>query len=414
MRKILIILFILLLTHPLLGTFFLNRYWVPELVNDTRDLRQHDSIGISLQPFLMHTNEANPIKNIKNQYIYELDGFLMLSNLQYNEILNNRSAITMPSEWIANNYNVPIRLNGNIYAQGIAWNMTYVVMPWCLIGWSSAIGPMTGAINIQPEEEPEKYKLKESMLLQTIHIYNRLSHDLGFKQNYTRFINIADQDFYITFYIDRDYFLYMRKIKFTGQIGGILPTAHKVDINNPADIPGGINGHNALYAACYLDLLLKEDISFNLTGKAMYVLPKDTEIRLRLWTESLRFGGLATSAQINPGIIYNFSPSLRIDGLRHGLGMQVNYSTWGQRTSNYAFSENLPITDNTKQNMEAISSWNQEHCNITLFYDFAREAAYDPTCQKILSFSADIPIDLLFANNSGRSLALSLIFSCNF
>jgi hypothetical protein len=407
-----IILFIFI--NQLYGTFFLNKYWVPELVNNETNPRISDSINFSLQPFLMHTNEANPIRNVNNQYIYELDGFLTLSNLEYNNIINNKSSIMIPSEWIANNYNIPLRLNGNIYSKGVAWNLSYNLAPWCMIGWSSGIGPMTGVINVTPEEEGNKYKLKESMLLQILNTYDNLSKNLGFNKNYTNFINFADQDFYILFCINREYFCYMRKIKFTGQFGGIVPTAHETDIDNPADIPGGINGFSAMYIAGYLDLLLKEDVSLNLIGKIVHLFPAERQTKLRLWTESLRFGGITATASINPGIIYNFSPTLRIDGLRRGLGLQLCYSTWGQRQSEYAFPGILNLPEYVTENMESISSWNQEHCNVTFFYDFTREASIDPCYKTMLSFSADIPVNFFFANNSGRSLGISVIFSCNF
>lgn len=407
--------FILLISiNTIYGTFFLNKYWVPELVNDQRNLRVTDSTSIKIQPFIMHTNEANPTKNIQNQYVYELDGFLSLANLEYNNILNNNMSITIPSEWIANDYHIPLRLNGNLYAKGIAWNITHAFLPWLTIGWSSGIGPMTGAMNIQPSEEPEKYRLKESILIQSIDLYKTLSMNLGFVKNHTNFINFADQDIYIAFCFDRDYFCYMRKIKFTGKLGGIVPTSHTVDINNPADIPGGLNGFSAIYSGLYIDLILKEDVFFNFTSKFIYLFPQEKTIRLRNWTESLRFGGKLAPTSITPGIIYNFSPVLRIDGLRHGLGIEVNYSVWGQNTTAYSFHGNLDIPEYIKINMESVSTWNQEHCNITLFYDFTREASIDPYCKKILSFSADIPVHFFFSNNSGRSLGISLLFESDF
>lgn len=407
MKKI----FILFLFPTIIeATFFLNRYWVPELVNQAILSYKRTNTQITIQPFIMTASQANTSNNITNPNIYEIDGIVTLANLNYTYLLqhpNEQSLI--PSEWIAYNYIVPLRLNGKISSTGIAWNIEYQVTNGCSIGWASGYSKIIGAMNIQPQEEASKYKLKEGLIIQINEIYNTLTKKLNLFDNYTSFNNFADQDFYIRFELSKDYALHMRKIKLCTQLGGIVAAAHTTSIKNPADIPGGTNGFNGIYGAAYIDLLLKEDVNFAIEGKLIYLTPGTKEIRTKQWFESNRFGGYVGNVDIAPGFIYNFSPTLSIEGIRRGLGFKVNYSTWGQAESRYGFTNPNNVVQQIQMNIESETKWNQEHCNVTVFYDFDREAI-DPITEKYLAFSADIPVDFFFAHNSAKSLGISLLF----
>jgi hypothetical protein len=411
MKKILLY---MLLHNTLLPTFFLNRYWTPELTNQAILGYRRVLENITIQPFMMTADKANKSNNMLTPNVYEIDGLVSIANLHHSYLLNNPNQENIiPSEWISSGYAIPIRLGGEISSTGFGWNMSYQIVPGCIIGWSSGYSQMTGAINLQPQEEQGKYKLKEGMLLQINSIYNNLTKLMGITKNYTQFNNFADQDIYIRFELSKDFFLAMRQIKWTFQLGAILPTAHTSDIFNPADIPGGTNGFFGMYGGTYLDLLLKEDINFGLEGKLVFLSPDTKEIRTKRWFESLRYGSFTGKVDIEPGFIYNFSPYLSIEGLRKGLGCKVSYSTWGQTKTKYGFIQESQIIQQIQMNIENMSAWNQEHCAIVIFYDFCREKTHF-TYQPFLAFAAQIPVDFFFAEQSARSLAISFSFQLLF
>jgi hypothetical protein len=406
------ILFFLALHSLIKPTFFLNRFWTPELTNQSILSYRHIIENITIQPFVMTADKGNKTCGMQTPHLYEIDGLVSIANLYQSYLLNNpdnNQALSIPSEWIASKYTIPIRLNGAINATGFGWNFSYQLAPGCLIGWSSGYSQMTGAINIQPQEESNKYKLKEGMLVQINTLYNHITNEMNINKNYTQFNNFADQDIYIRFDMYRPFCLNMRQIKWTMQLGGILPTAHTTDPFNPADIPGGTNGFKGLYAGTYLDLLLKEDINLGLEGKLIFLAADTKLLRTRRWFESSRYGSFIGQVDIEPGWLYEFSPSLSIEGLRRGLGCKVAYSTWGQTMSKYGFKEEQGIIQQIQMNIESMSSWNQEHCTITFFYDFAREKT-EQISDPFLAFSAQIPVDFFFAHSSARSLALSFSF----
>ena len=170
MKKILLY---LLLHSALQSTFFLNRYWTPELTNQAILGYRRILKNITIQPFMISADQASKSNNAQNPNVYEIDGMLSISNLNHSYLLNNPENLNIiPSEWIASQYSIPIRLGGGISATGLAWNIAYELIPGCILGWSSAYSQMTGAINLQPQEEANKYTLKEGMLLQINTIYN--------------------------------------------------------------------------------------------------------------------------------------------------------------------------------------------------------------------------------------------------
>jgi hypothetical protein len=388
--------------------YFLNRYFVPELTDCILRYKNVNN-GISFIPFVMSTKEANPSCGVQNLNIYEIDGGISLARLaQSCQLYTNNNTIMLPSEWIAYNYNVPIRLNGGIQNSGLGWNAQYMVTPRFSVGWSSALCLVLSAMNISPQEETDKYKLKEGMLFEIMDFYKSMTHAMGLDQACSRYVTFADQDIYFKFDFDNDFFWQFRKLKFTIQGGVVVPTAKKVDLYNPSDVPVGC-GFSSVYCGAFLDLLLKEDINFGVTGKLMYQFPKEQKMRLARWQESQRYGSFVGDVLVTPGYIYQASPYLSIEGLRRGLGAKVGYTIWGKSSDQFGFgSHSLEIIDQAKMFAETFSAWVQEHCECTIFYDFMREETtykFEP----FLGLSFQIPVNFIAAKNSGKSYSVSLI-----
>lgn len=394
---------------------FLNRFLVPEIRNILLNYKKLGTF-ISINPLVMKTTEANGMKNLERPYPYELDGMVSIENLYHSySLMNlpNSSTIPIPSEWIANRISVPMRLNSHIEATGFTWNLQYELSKECSIGWTGGYTHMIGIMTATPQENTSKYKLKESMLFEIGNIYKTIINGMDLAKNCTEFNNFADQNIYIDFHNKNEYIAYLRELEYGIRFGYVIPSAHLTDeIHNSADIAGGLNGSSALYCAPELNLVLKEDITLGLVGKLFYVFPDTKTIRKRKWFESNRFGSFSGLIDITPGFIYQFSPSLSLEGLRKGLGLEIAYETYGQTKTYYGFQRS-DIIEQVQMNIEDLSSWNQEHCLFSLFYDFSREIN-NPKYETMIAFSAYIPVSFAFASQSGRSLGLSLIFELNY
>jgi hypothetical protein len=416
MKKTLCILCILLFSifKRNSSTFFLNRYWVPE-IRDTPIHYKKRGTMISLSPITMKTTDANGTTALDKPHPYELDGFVTIENLyhSYAQFNQNQKALPLPSEWLANKISMPMRLQSHIEATGLTWAFQYELSPECSIGWNGGYTKMVGIMDPRPQENPAKYTLKESLLFEIHNVYKTITHAMGMTNNCTEFNNFADNSIYIDLHKGNDYTLYLRRLEYALRFGYVIPSSHTTqEKTNPADIPGGLDGFSALYISPELNLILKEDVCLDLVGKLFYLFPMEKFVRKKKWFESNRFGGFFGQVDVQPGFIYQFSPTLSIEGLRNGLGLELAYETYGQTKTIYGFSDN-DIIQQAQMNIEELSRWNQEHCIISLFYDFQREIEL-PCYQTLLSFSAYIPVSFFFAYQSGRSLGLALTLEMNY
>jgi hypothetical protein len=403
------------------STVFLNKYLVPEIGKPPLSYHEDHISNLSLYPFIMTTAEGTQKDLSKRPALYEIDGPLSIEALQVNSMASSENrtnnSLALPTEWIASHYAIPLTLKGNLEATGLGWNFFYTMTPYLTAGWSSGLAKVVGVLNYSPKENPQKYQLKESMMLEINRIFNTLTTNMGLQKNYSQYLSFCDQDFYITLNFSRDYLFYMKKIQSKLRVGCIAPTAQEINPNNPASIPLGSNGFPSLYSGLSIDLLLKEDIALSFEGKAFYLFPQTKTIRQSMFVESngyqrfltsSRYGSFTGRVGIEPGYIYQLAPTLTVEGLRRGLGCKVGYSTWGQTPSNYNFPP-AEVNDQIVSDVEAASSWNQEHCLVSLFYDFGRENNINRR-DILLSFSSEIPVEFFFAHNSARSLSLSFLF----
>ena len=150
---------------------------------------------------------------------------------------------------------------------------------------------------------------------------------IGINKTNSDQVSIFDQDFYLKYRFYVDFLTHCRRIMFDAIGGFVAPTSPLQDISNPASIVAGNNGFWTIYCGGKLDFLLKEDINFGMTARFYYEIPKIKKIR---WIESLEpiiFGASTITTKIFPGLTFEFSPYISIEGIRNGLGARIAYST---------------------------------------------------------------------------------------
>lgn len=412
------------------GIIFLNRYFVPELCQTPflTYRRLYQSIGI--QPFIITSNEAN-FKNISdircNYYnpmigyydvmpnsklgVYEISGLLKLRNLNDSINISDQGCQNcFPSEWVAAGLQIPVRLFGNIEGSGIAWSFTYELTKNLLIGWNTGFCFASGILNLQPTEESKSYILREGFLYDILNSYRNETNKINTGGTYTSFTTFADQDLYLRLEYATDFCARMRRIKVAGTIGTIIPTTPEYNIYNPSSFAIGMDGHLGLYGMGQIDLLLKEDVTFGILGRAIIQNSKNKYLRIPLTEEPIMYGTIAY-CNVNPGNTYMFSPYISVEGIRRGLGFKLAYTTWNHMQDSICLlSSNISrdLLINGLDFSKRISSWAQEYCTVAFFYDFMREEE-EHDMEPFIGFAADIPINLFFSNQSAKSYGLSFI-----
>lgn len=398
------------------STMFLSRYIVPELnpIPFLTYRRLYQSIGF--QPFIIGGNNAH-IKSCfgrGNGYLgtYETGGILSLRALNDAiNIVNPESTNVYPSEWIAAGLYSPMRLYGQISGSGLAWNFSYELIENLLIGWTSGFCLMSGILNLEPQKENDVYVLRESLTYSIYQCYKKECDSLKLNNTYSHITSFADQDIYLRLEHATDFCLRMRRIKFAGQIGCVLPTSPSYEIYNPSTFVIGLNGHYAYYAGLQLDLLMKEDLTFGLIGKGIIQTSKNQTIRVPVSNEPVAYGAYVNSFSVSPGPTVMFSTYLSLEGLRRGLGLKLAYTVFDHFTDSFCLNNEInssSIDDNKLDLIKKYSSWAQEHFTVAAFYDFMREKEFHDM-EPFLGLSVQIPVDFFFSKQSVRSYSLSFI-----
>jgi hypothetical protein len=191
--------------------------------------------------------------------------------------------------------------------------------------------------------------------------------------------------------------------------GGILfPSGQKRDINNPASIPFGGNGHVGLYGQIDAEFELKEDFKVGLWGRITKRLSKRSKQRVPVLNEPINYGAFVGEFGVDPGANFMLAPYLILEDIREGLGISARYlwihqdeDSWhdcsrGDRT----FAVNLRA-------MDEFAEWTAEYVSLDVCYDFSR-LAVRRTFEPRIYFTFDIPVHWFASHAVSKSYRVLL------
>lgn len=217
----------------------------------------------------------------------------------------------------------------------------------------------------------------------------------------------SDIDAYIRFGGVWNYPYKFRRIDLGGKLGLIIPSGKTRILANPASIPFGGDGFWGMYGAFDAEFELKEDLNVGLLLRVNHRFKKDVKRRLPLEREHQLYAPYINKVEVSPGATVVFSPYLRFDALREGVGLEVRYTT--------AVHEDDCITDVrtvkdptlTLVDMRKTSFWNAEYLTFTATYDFS----YDRIkCDFVpyFYFMWDMPVSFFVAQGVAKTNRASI------
>lgn len=243
-------------------------------------------------------------------------------------------------------------------------------------------------------------------------VNQRMSNLLNLQAPVASQIAFGDVDFYLRLGDWWEYTYKFRKIDAGIRLGGIIPSAPMRDINNPASLPIGGNGHWGIYGAVDAELELREDLVLGLYSRISKRFPRTCVYRMPALKEPSFYGSLVGQARVNPGVTFAFAPYGRIECLREALGFGLGYTLVVHQQDKWT---DLRIDQTVPANLENVinqSKWRAEYLTISAFYDFSKFKDY-PNLSPILMLTWDMPMErnsrYVYQTNS-----VSLILQINF
>jgi len=204
-----------------------------------------------------------------------------------------------------------------------------------------------------------------------------------------------------------EYTLKFRRIDAGLSLGILMPTGVTQELNNPASVPFGGNGHWGFYVSADALLELREDIK---TGVLLRVSKRIANTKVRRMPaagEPQIFGTVVGPARVNPGSTFIFSPYFALENLRKGLGISVYYTLTSHREDKWTDKrpdQTVPVELNQ---VNDLSSWGSDYVTLNVFYDFGKEKV-QRSVDPIISFRWDIPASLFVTKRVVRTHVVAL------
>lgn len=405
-----------------------SKYLVPDLLQNPIGGYRKLNGYLSIQPFIMTSDKAynkcigrDPFEPIG---LYELTGNLYLRLLDDALIESSRLSKTLlKPEWIAANLTLPISLKGRMETTGIGFSGSYGITDNWFIMIQSAAMHSHQILNLKPEQENPSYPLNESFVKDIYELHQKYSTILNSPKSQlfnetSRFNNstnlfssqtsLSDTILSLKYENAYDYWNRLKRCKWSIFGGLLLPTGHKKNQSELADINLGSNGHLGGFLGAEADIVLKEDVVINFLGKINCFASKKSFQKLSVRDEPLIYGAWKGFVDISPGLSWYFNPSLTLEGLRSGLGFKIGYSIAHHEKDKWNICKNSININIDVSRAENYSSWTQEHFILSIFYDFMRDNM-DHIFEPFIGFVTHIPVDWFFAEQAGRTCGLSCI-----
>ncbi len=301
---------------------------------------------------------------------------------------------------------IPLRLNGKIQGQGFeaAWYQT-IKKQINRVEYGFGVDWLFMRVNstqqfLLPNQTAEKdrvdLKLGPSDIPELDQERRQMFQGMGIVQDQAHQVGFGDIDGYLRISRLWKHVMKCRKIDMALRVGCLFPTGVQQNINIPASIPFGGNGHWGLYGQVEGIFEVKEDIKVGFLSRLCKRLPRTLCSRMPVLNEPIIFGAEIGDLSVNPGVTFNIAPFFVLENLAEGLGGSVRYVLTLHAEDQLSDKRCCPGAVPVRlAQAEDFSSWASSYFTVNVFYDFGKmkaERALDP----IISLQWEVP-SMMFA-----------------
>lgn len=303
---------------------------------------------------------------------------------------------------------LPWTVSGKRQSQGIAITWDQYIDEWLSTGVSILFMRVQSrhyfqldATNIEPN-----FPLKKGDVTLLDDARRSMLQEVGIQDGTVEQTGMGDVDWYMRVGSMWEYAYRFRRIDAGARVGLLLPTGVRCDLDKPASIPFGGQGHWGIYGELDAMFELKEDWKVGMLLRLNNRFSKRAIQRMPGAQEPSIFGAIVGPARINPGVTAIFVPYFLLENLRGGLSLGVNYNlVWHQQDRWKNLSSCVSKLDDVMQRSE----WSSEYFTINVLYDFGKVSVkreFNP----IITFQWDVPSSLFIASRINRAHRVSIGF----
>lgn len=305
------------------------------------------------------------------------------------------------------------RPQSKLQGQGFNLSIEQAVTNWLSLGFNCFILRTNTRQTFYLQTQETSHLTPENILVLD-RLRESMNGELGITDEHVSQAGFGDIEMYVRFWHAYDYLYKMRRIEAGLRLGALIPTGVLREVNRPASIPYGGNGHAGLYISGDAEFELKEDWKVGLLLRLSKRFAKTKNLRLPVCNEPCLYGAVIAPVLVSPGATVTFSPYVSFENLREGLGMRVLYSLRYHGQDSWRLqTKKLPVPVKCGEACEKATDWGSDYITLNVFYDFGKMKAYrrfDP----IVSLAWDIPSALLVTHGAAKTNRISLGVEFNY
>lgn len=309
---------------------------------------------------------------------------------------------------------LPWYIRGKIQAQGMSFAMRKTVgLDWLSLGFSWFFMRVDSSQFFTPNFNEQKID-SPTVVAELEELRISMEKEIGITTSHAHQTGMGDLDLYIRAGNIWDYVLKCRRIQAALSIGALVPTGERQEINVPASVPFGGNGHPGFYFAGELELELKEDLKVGLLLRGEKRSARSCIHRMPACREPAIFGAIVGPARVNPGGTVVFAPYAMLENIRDGFGTLVQFTLTEHFKDSWADLRcSIHSVPANTERIENHSSWRSSYVTLFAFYDFGKmkpKRNFEP----IFTVEWDVPVGVCDAHGSTKTQKVALGFEFNF
>lgn len=314
------------------------------------------------------------------------------------------------------NINLPWCIDGTIKAQGVSLVYDQSISKYVYVGGSLLFMSIHSLYHFMFDKAGSGL-FPTHRELSDIYEARCIMHNMiGIQEPNFHQIGFGDVDLYLRIGNIWDFLYKFRRIDAGFTIGALLATGLCRNIDIPASIPFGGNGHYGIYISADAEFELKEDMKLGFLARINKRFSKTCMHRLPVCGEHFLFGALRTPIKVDPGATFIFAPYFSWEHLRQGLGFGVGYTLVYHSCDTWEDCRSIEQRKAIPADIawaNTLSGWGYDFVTVSAFYDFG-SVKTERNLEPIIYLSWDIPSLILVGFDVPKTNRVSLGLEVNF
>lgn len=346
--------------------------------------------------------------------IAELSGFFDQSQLASSF---EDAHISFPGLSELVNSQLPWTMGGKLQSQGFAYSYQQYLCYGLSVGILGLAMRSNSSIDFffdSSKASSSTIEFTQNNILMLDNTRRQMLATLGLSCNHVQQGGLGDTELYARWWKHYEYCFKLRSLDYGIKLGTIIPTGIKREINKPASVPFGMNGHWGLYVSGEIEAELKEDWKAGCWLRLIHEFPHTRIERMPADNEPQIFGVVTGPARIAPGFSQAFLLYTQWEGLRNGFGVRLQYTLVNHQKDHWTderTDKTIPVKLDPVQER---SSWASEYVTLNAFYNFNRGSMNECGNKPMVRAAWDIPFTLLVGHRFVHSYKISLGLEFNF